>query len=91
MCPLCPWLGWGGSWGDGPVVGTNYSIQFNSCLLQPDMKTGKVDLGLDSGNGRNIGRGVTEDSSIALCYKIGFMFSCIMRLMILDLFKATVL
>ena len=28
MYPLCPWLGWGGSWGDGPVVGTNNSIQF---------------------------------------------------------------
>ena len=31
------------------------------------MKTGKVDLGIDSGNSRNIGSGVTKDSSIALC------------------------
>ena len=62
-----------------------------SCLLQPDMKTGKVDLGIDSSNGRNIGSGVTKDSSIVLCYEIGFIFSCIMRLMIVDLFKALVL
>ena len=55
------------------------------------MKTGKVDLGLDSGNGRNIGSGVIEDSSIALCYEIGFTFSCLMRLMLLDLFKASML
>ena len=52
------------------------------------MKTGKVDLGIDSGNRRNMGSGVTKDSSVALCYEIGFMFSCIMRLMILDLFNA---
>ena len=55
------------------------------------MKTGKVELGIDSGNRRNIGCGVTKDSSVALCYEIGYMFSCIMRLMILDLFKASML
>ena len=62
-----------------------------SCQLQPDVKTGKVDLGIDSSNGKNIGSGVTEDSSIALCHEMGFMFSCIMRFMILDLFKASML
>ena len=56
-----------------------------SCLLQPDVKTGKVDLGIDSGNRKSIGSGVTKDSSM------GFMFSCIMKLMILDLFKASML
>ena len=62
-----------------------------SCLLQPDVKTGKVDLGIDSGNRKSIGSGVTKDSSIALCHEMGFMFSCIMKLTILDLFKASML